>query len=106
MLRKDSKQQESGAVKKDREKKDLALIVSDSLCSAAGVYTKNKVKGAPIAVTKKNISNGKAMAIICNSGNANTCAPGGVEIAEETCRITAEALGIDEKDVVICSTES
>ena len=91
-------------IKKDREKKDLALIVSDSLCSAAGVYTKNKVKGAPIAVTKKNISDGKAMAIICNSGNANTCAPGGVEIAEETCRITAEALGIDEKDVVICST--
>lgn len=91
-------------IKKDREKKDLALIVSDSLCSAAGVYTKNKVKGAPIAVTKKNISDGKAMAIICNSGNANTCAPGGVGIAEETCRITAEALGIDEKDVVICST--
>ncbi len=91
-------------IKKDSKKKDLALIVSDSMCSAAGVYTKNKVKGAPIEATKKNISDGKAMAVICNSGNANTCAPGGVEIAEETCRLTAAYLGIDEKDVVICST--
>lgn len=91
-------------IKDDPEKKDLALIVSECVCSAAGVYTKNKVKGAPIEVTKKNISDGKAKAIICNSGNANTCAPNGIEIAEETCRLTAEALGIDEKDVIICST--
>ena len=66
----------------DADKKDLALIVSDAPCSAAAVYTQNKVKGAPIAVTKRNIADGSAQAIICNSGNANTCAPGGEKLAE------------------------
>jgi len=85
-------------------KKDLALIASDTMCSAAAVYTSNKVKGAPLEVTKKNISDGKALAIICNSGNANTCAPNGKELAEKTCRLTAESLGADERDIVVCST--
>lgn len=84
--------------------KDLALIVSDSMCDVAAVYTQNKVKGAPIYVTKKNIADGKAQAIICNSGNANTCAPNGVEIAEQTCEITAEALGFKASDIAVCST--
>lgn len=91
-------------IKSGSDQKDIALIVSDAMCSAAAVYTTNKVKGAPLEVTKKNISDGKAQAIICNSGNANTCAPGGVKLAEKTCEITAKALGIDAGDVVVCST--
>lgn len=85
-------------------KKDLALIVSDVMCSAAAVYTTNKVKGAPLKVTKKNISDGKAQAILCNSGNANTCAAGGVEIAEKACSLAAEHLGLCTQDIVVCST--
>lgn len=88
----------------DADKKDLALIVSDAPCSAAAVYTQNKVKGAPIAVTKRNIADGSAQAIICNSGNANTCAPGGEKLAEDTCAITAKALGLAPEDIVVCST--
>ncbi len=91
-------------IKGKTDKKDLALIVSDVMCSAAAVYTTNKVKGAPLSVTKDNISDGRAIAIICNSGNANTCAPGGVEIAEQTCAITAENIGAYKRDIVVCST--
>lgn len=91
-------------VKAGTDKKDMALIVSDVLCSAAAVYTTNKVKGAPIYATQANIADGKAQAVICNSGNANTCAPNGMQIAEETCRITGEALGIAPEDVVVAST--
>ena len=86
------------------EKKDLALIASDVMCSAAAVYTTNKVKGAPLVVTKDNIADGKAQAIICNSGNANTCAPNGVEIAQKTCHLTAEAMCLEKTDIVVCST--
>lgn len=93
-----------GIRSKNTEKKDLALIVSDKMCSAAAVYTTNKVKGAPIAVTKENIADGKAKAIICNSGNANTCAPGGIEIAKETCALTAEHIGAAAEDIIVCST--
>lgn len=85
-------------------KKDLALIVSHVPCSTAAVYTTNKVKGAPLTVTKANIADGMAQAIICNSGNANTCAPGGIEIAEKTCRLTGDALGLKASDIVVCST--
>lgn len=91
-------------IKGDGDRKDLALIVSDVMCSAAAVYTTNKVKGAPLVVTKENISDGRARAIICNSGNANTCAPNGIEIAERTCEITAVNIGADKKDIVVCST--
>lgn len=93
------------------EKKDLSLIVSDAMCSAAAVYTTNKVKGAPIAVTKSNIADGKARVIICNSGNANTCAPNGEEVAKKTCELTAEALNAAKdgeafrpEDVIVAST--
>ena len=72
-----------GIRSKNTDKKDLALIVSDELCTAAAVYTQNKVKGAPIAVTREHLKDGKAKAVICNSGNANTCAPNGVEIAKK-----------------------
>ena len=68
------------------------------------MYTQNLVKGAPILVTKKNIENGYAKAVICNSGNANTCNADGVEKAEAMCDLTAKALGIDPQDVVVAST--
>ncbi len=90
--------------RKNKTKKDLCLIVSDCMCSAAAVYTTNKVKGAPIEVTREHIADGKARAIICNSGNANTCAPEGIFVAQETCRLAAEALGINPEDMAVCST--
>lgn len=91
-------------IKAGSDKKDMALIVSDVMCSAAAVYTTNKVKGAPLEITRRNIENGRAQAVICNSGNANTCAPGGLELADRTCEITAEALGLEKTDIVVCST--
>jgi len=87
-----------------KKKNDLALIVSDKMCSAAAVYTTNKVKGAPILVTKEHIKDGRARAVIVNSVNANTCNPDGVEKAEKMCQLAAKALGIDEKDVIVAST--
>ena len=91
-------------IKSGSDSKDIALIVSDVMCDAAAVYTTNKVKGAPLDVTKKNIEDGRAQAIICNSGNANTCAPGGKKLALQTCEIAAEALGIGKNDIIVCST--
>ena len=91
-------------VRKNKEKKDLAMIYSPVRCAAAAVYTKNLVKGAPIAVTKANIADGYAQAVICNSGNANTCNANGIEIAEGMCKLTADVLKIDPKDVIIAST--
>ena len=91
-------------IRKNKTKKDLALIVSDVPASCASVYTTNLVKGAPITVTKKNIEDGVARAIICNSGNANTCNFDGIEKAEKMCQLTADALGISPSDVVVAST--
>ncbi|MDY4080751.1 MAG: bifunctional glutamate N-acetyltransferase/amino-acid acetyltransferase ArgJ [Candidatus Metalachnospira sp.] len=91
-------------IRKQTTKKDLALIVSEVEASAAAVYTQNLVKGAPIAVTKNNIKDGKAMAIICNSGNANTCNANGIEIAQEMCALTEKYTGISSDDVVVAST--
>ena len=91
-------------IRKNQSKRDLGLIYSEKICSAAAVYTTNLVKGAPLIVTKNNISNGTAQAVICNSGNANTCNANGVEIAEKTCGLLAEKLGVDKKDVVVAST--
>ena len=91
-------------IRKNRDKKDLSLILSDVPATAAAVYTTNLVKGAPLIVTKKHLRNGKAQAIICNSGNANTCNENGVEIAEETCSLLAGALKISKNDIVVAST--
>ena len=91
-------------IRKNKSKKDLALIYSECQASCAAVYTTNKVKGAPLSVTKKNIENGYARAVICNSGNANTCNANGIEIAEKMCQLTADALNIDKTDVVVAST--
>ena len=91
-------------IRKNRAKKDLGLIVSDRPASAAAVYTRNLVKGAPLTVTAAHIADGRARAIVCNSGIANTCAFDGIEKAEAMCALTAEALGIDAADVVVAST--
>ncbi len=91
-------------IRKNRTKRDLSLIFSDRPASAAAVYTTNLVKGAPLLVTKENLKSGSARAIICNSGNANTCNADGVEIAEATCRLCGEALAIDPTEVVVAST--
>ena len=91
-------------IRKNHSKKDLALIVSDVPASAAAVYTTNLVKGAPLTVTKNNISNGIAQAVICNSGNANTCNWNGIEIAEGMCKLVEQYTGISAKDVVVAST--
>lgn len=87
-------------------KNDIAMIVADRECTAAGVYTTNKVKGAPIIVTKNNLakSGGKARAVIVNSGNANTCNADGEEKAVEMCRLTAKALDIPIEQVIVAST--
>jgi glutamate N-acetyltransferase/amino-acid N-acetyltransferase len=91
-------------IRKNKTKRDLALIVSETEATAAAVYTQNLVKGAPLLVTKNHITDGKARAIICNSGNANTCNANGVEIAEQTCELLAKALKISASDVVVAST--
>ena len=91
-------------IRKNKSKKDLALIFSEVKASAAAVYTTNLVKGAPLAVTKAHLMDGKAQAVICNSGNANTCNANGIEVAEEMAKITADALNINVDDVVVAST--
>lgn len=91
-------------IRKNRTKRDLALIVSEKKAAAAAVYTTNLVKGAPLTVTKKHISDGYAQAVICNSGNANTCNADGIEVAEQMSALLAEKLGIDASDVIVGST--
>jgi len=86
------------------DKKDLALIVSDKDSSAAAVYTKNIVKAAPLLISKVHLENGRARALIANSGNANACAPDGETNALRSCRAVASKLGIDETDVIVAST--
>ena len=91
-------------IKNNYPKKDLALIVSQTPASAAAVYTRNLVKGAPLTVTKANIADGVAQAIICNSGNANTCNADGIQIAEAMCALVEQHTGISTSDVVVAST--
>lgn len=91
-------------IRHNTSKQDLAIIVSEVDCTAAAVYTQNKVKGAPLIVTKNNIQNGVARGIICNSGNANTCAPGGLKTAKACCEIAAKATGLNPENFVIAST--
>ena len=91
-------------IRKNKNKRDLALILSEKEAAAAAVYTTNLVKGAPIAVDKKHLENGRASAILCNSGNANTCNADGFEKAVEMCAIAAKECGIEKQDVVVAST--
>jgi len=90
--------------KNNTTKKDVALILSEVRANTAAVYTTNLVKGAPLIVTKAHIADGYAQAVICNSGNANTCNANGIEIAEGMSKLVSGALNIDEKDVVVAST--
>ena len=91
-------------IRKNHAKKDLALIVSDVPAAAAAVYTTNLVKGAPLTVTKANIADGYAQAVICNSGNANTCNANGIEIAQAMCDLVQQHTGIPASNVVVAST--
>ena len=91
-------------IRKNKIKKDLALIVSDVPATAAAVYTTNLVKGAPLLVTKKHLADGVAQAVICNSGNANTCNANGVEVAETMCDLVSEVTGVPAANVVVAST--
>ncbi len=91
-------------IRKNKTKKDLALIFSEAPADTAALYTANLVKGAPLTVTKENLRNGIARAVICNSGNANTCNANGIAIAKEMCSLAAGSLGIAADDVVVAST--
>ena len=91
-------------IRKNHSKRDLALIYSEVPASAAAVYTTNLVKGAPLLVTKAHIADGKAQAVICNSGNANTCNADGIEIAQAMSELVAQQLSIPASDVVVAST--
>ncbi len=88
----------------NKTKRDLALIYCDTLCNAAAVYTKNLVKSDTIAVTKVHLENGKAQAVIVNSGNANTCNADGIEKAEKMCEIASDVLHVSKDDVIVAST--
>lgn len=91
-------------IRKNKLKKDLALIYSQTPAAAAAVYTTNLVKGAPLTVTKAHLANGVAQTVICNSGNANTCNANGVQIAEQMSQLAANALNILPQDVIVAST--
>ncbi len=91
-------------IRKNQSKRDLGLIVSDCTARAAAVYTTNLVKGAPLLVTKENLADGKAQAILCNSGNANTCNADGPDVARAMCALAGDALGISPGDVAVAST--
>ncbi len=91
-------------IRKNRTKRDLSLIFSEVPASAAAVYTTNLVKGAPLTVTKSHLQNGKAQAVICNSGNANTCNANGIEVAEAMCASLAAQMKICAEDIVVAST--
>ena len=91
-------------IRKNQSKRNLGLIVSDCKASAAAVYTTNLVKGAPLLVTKEHLADGTAQAILCNSGNANTCNADGPQIANAMCQLAADQLGLAPEDVAIAST--
>lgn len=91
-------------IRRNKMKKDLALIVAEKPCVASAVYTRNKVFGAPITVTRKNLGNGIAEAVICNSGNANTCNADGVEKAAAMTKLVELHTGIKSENVIVAST--
>lgn len=91
---------------KNPDKNDLGLYMSDVDAATAGVYTTNKVKGAPILVTKAHLAatGGVSRAVIMNSKNANTCNADGEEKAEKMCALAAAELGLDTNEVLVAST--
>ncbi len=103
---KKSEKPEGNEIPVSSHKNDLGLIYSDHDCNTACVYTQNKVKGAPIIVTKRHLekTGGKARAVIVNSKNANTCNADGVEKAEKMCDLLADAMGLESEQVLVAST--
>ena len=93
-----------GVKTNNTNKKDLALIAADCSCSAGAVYTRNVVKAAPLLVTKEHLKSGNSRVVIVNSGNANACAPQGVDNARRMCLAAAAALNLEESDVIVAST--
>ncbi len=91
-------------IRANQTKNDLAVIYSEKMCTAAGVYTTNAVKGAPILVSQDHLKDGKAQAVVVNSGNANTCNADGVEIAKEMTSLCAKELNLNTEDIMIAST--
>ena len=91
-------------MRKNKERRDVALIVCDNVCNAAATFTTNRVKAAPVYLDMQNIKNGKMRAVIANSGNANACAPNGMEKAQKMSEIVGGALGIPSDEVFVCST--
>ena len=91
-------------IKASSQKDDTAIIFSEIPCTAAAVYTKNRVKASPIQVTRDHLANQVAQAVIVNSGNANACAPDGMENAQREAAACAKLLNIPENDVIVCST--
>ena len=91
-------------IRKNQTKDDLALIVSDTICQTAAVYTKNKVKAAPLLVTKEHLKNGVSQAVIVNSGNANACNPKEIENAQLEAQCAADYLNMDVENVLVAST--
>ncbi|WP_312354973.1 bifunctional glutamate N-acetyltransferase/amino-acid acetyltransferase ArgJ [Aminipila sp.] len=91
-------------IRRNKSKLDLAMIVSKGICRVGCTFTQNKLKGAPILVTKEHVADGTAQAIICNSGNANTCNTNGIEIAEKMCLLAAESLNLQPSDIIVAST--
>ena len=92
------------ALRKNKSKRDLSLIYSEKKANTAAVYTTNLVKGAPLTVTKNHIADGYAQAVICNSGNANTCNANGIVIAEQMCELLGKEMNIPATDIVVAST--
>ncbi|MBR4960733.1 MAG: bifunctional glutamate N-acetyltransferase/amino-acid acetyltransferase ArgJ [Clostridia bacterium] len=90
--------------RKNTAKLDLAMILADRVCNAAGVYTKNKVFAAPVGVTREHLKGGKARVVICNSGNANACTPDGYDTANACCKAVADMVGCAETEVIVSST--
>lgn len=91
-------------IKSNPEKKDMALIFSEKIAKGVAVYTKNLVKGAPLIVTKDHLDDGFCQGILCNSGNANTCTKNGIEVANQSCKLLGQALGILPENIVVAST--
>ena len=91
-------------VKESRTNDDTAIIFSECECTAAATYTMNRVKAAPLYVTMEHLENGVARAIVANAGNANACAPDGMENARRMAKAAAQLLGVAETDVAVAST--
>ena len=91
-------------IRKNKSKRDIGLIYCEKKCTAAAVYTTNLVQSSPITITRKNLADGYAQAVIANSGNANTCNADGDKKAWAMCELTAKELGISADDVIVAST--